>query len=152
MADNPNPIDLMLAASAAATKLATDTMRLAASTAMAGVTRPEELASQLSGQVADLAGTVAGMASAFTGLAGTTAQPLQDFVVRQRELADTVASLAEAQAHLAEIVSGLADRQAEVVAALENVTAPLFQFMGTKPTKPARPPRRTTKPKGDETA
>ncbi|GAB3864581.1 hypothetical protein GCM10028801_33960 [Nocardioides maradonensis] len=137
-----NPIELMIAASTAATKLATDTMRLAASAAMVGVTRPDELASQLSGQVADLAGTVAGLATAFTGLAGTTAQPLQDFVVRQRELADTVASLAEAQAHLADIVAGLADRQAEVVAALETVTAPLFQFMGTEPTPPRRPARK----------
>ena len=142
-----NPIELLLAASAAATRLATDTVRFAASTAVTGVTRPDELASQLSGQVAELAGTVAGLANGVTALAGTTAQPLQDFVVRQRELADTVASLAEAQADLAGIVSRLADRHAEVVSALERVTAPVFQFVGTEPTPPGRTARKAARPR-----
>jgi hypothetical protein len=134
MADNP--LELLFAVQRTATRLAADTVRLAASTAVTGVTRPDELANQVAGQVADLAGTVAGLANAVTGLAGSTAQPLQDFVVRQRELADTVATLAEAQADLAGVVAKLADRHAEVVAALEKVTAPVFQLVGTDPTPP----------------
>ena len=76
------------------------------------------------------------MATAITGLAGATAQPLQDFIVRQRELADTVAMLAEAQADLAEVVATLAERHADAVTALERVTAPVFAMVGTEPTPP----------------
>jgi len=76
------------------------------------------------------------MATAITGLAGATAQPLQDFIVRQRELADTVATLAEAQAELAAVVAKLAERHAEAVTALEKVTAPVFAVVGAQPTAP----------------
>jgi len=76
------------------------------------------------------------MAGAVTSLAGATAQPLQDFIVRQRELADTVHTLAEAQAELASVVAKLAERHAEAVAALEKVTAPVFAIVGTEPTAP----------------
>ena len=75
------------------------------------------------------------MSSAITGIATSTAQPLQDFIVRQRELADTVSALADAQADLAGIVASLAERHADVVSALEKVTAPVFAVVGTQPTR-----------------
>lgn len=133
MADSPlNPLDLLLKSQQVAVKLAADTLRTVRDTAITGVTQPDELARQ----VGDLAGVVAGMATAVTGLAGSTAQPLQDFIVRQRELADTVATLAEAQAELAGIVAALAERHAEVVSSLEKVSAPVFALVGTAPTTP----------------
>ncbi|MBU2698687.1 hypothetical protein [Pimelobacter sp. 30-1] len=133
MADAPlNPIDLLLKSQQAALKLTSDVLRTVRDTAVTGVTQPDELAKQ----VGDLAGAVAGMATGITGLAGATAQPLQDFIVRQRELADTVHTLAEAQAELAGVVASLAERHAEAVAALEKVTAPIFAVVGTEPTAP----------------
>lgn len=130
MADNP--IELLVKSQQAALKLATDTLRTVRDTAVTGVTQPDELVRQ----VGDLATAVAGMSTAVTGLAAATAQPLQDFIVRQRELADTVATLAEAQAELASVVAALADRHAEAVSALEKVTAPVFAVVGTQPTPP----------------
>lgn len=133
MAEAPiNPLDLLLKSQRMAMKLATDTLRTARDAAVTGVTAPDELARQ----VGELAGTVATMASAVTGLAGQTAQPLQDFIVRQRELADTVTALAEAQAELASVVAKLADRHADAVLALEKLTAPVFAVVGTEPTPP----------------
>ncbi len=130
MADNP--IDLLIKSQQMALKLAGDTLRTVTNAAVTGVTAPDELVRQ----VGDLASAVASMATAITGLAGATAQPLQDFIVRQRELADTVAMLAEAQADLAEVVATLAERHAEAVTALERVTAPVFAMVGTEPTPP----------------
>lgn len=147
MADSPiNPLDLLIKSQHLALKIASDTLRTVRDTAITGVTQPDELARQ----VGDLAGVVAGMATAVTGLAGSTAQPLQDFIVRQRELADTVATLAEAQEDLAGVVRALAERHAEAVSALEKVTAPVFALVGTDPTSPktrasrANPTKATT--------
>ena len=130
MADNP--IELLIKSQQLALKLAGDTLRTVTNAAVTGVTAPDELVRQ----VGDLASAVASMATAITGLAGATAQPLQDFIVRQRELADTVAMLAEAQADLAEVVATLAERHADAVTALERVTAPVFAMVGTEPTPP----------------
>jgi hypothetical protein len=127
-----NPLELLIKSQQVALKLATDTLRTVTGAAVTGVTQPEELVRQ----VGDLAGAVAGMAVAITGLAGATAQPLQDFIVRQRELADTVATLADAQAELASVVAKLAERHADAVTALEKVTAPVFALVGTDPTPP----------------
>lgn len=132
MADNP--IELLFKSQQLAMKLAGDTIRTVTGAAVTGVTAPDELVHQ----VGDLAGAVANMATAITGLAGATAQPLQDFIVRQRELADTVAVLAEAQAELARVVAKLAERHADAVTALENVTAPVFTLVGTEPAAPQR--------------
>lgn len=127
-----NPLDLLIKSQKLARGLAADTLRLARDTAVTGVTQPDQLVKQ----VAELAATVATMSSAITGIATSTAQPLQDFIVRQRELADTVSALADAQADLAGVVASLAERHAEVVAALERVTAPVFAVVGTQPTPP----------------
>jgi methyl-accepting chemotaxis protein len=132
-----HPLDLLIKSQQAALKLAGEVVRTVRDTAVAGVSGPDELTRQ----VGELAGAVAGMATAVTGIAGATAQPLQDFIVRQRELADTVAALAEAQADLARIVSALAERHADTVAALEKVTAPVFAVVGTEPSSKRKPKR-----------
>ncbi|GGO85628.1 hypothetical protein GCM10011584_06030 [Nocardioides phosphati] len=69
---------------------------------------------------------VAALVNAVGDLASASVQPLQDFVTRQREIADTMASLATVQADLAVLVESLAHRHAAVVQSLENLTAPLF--------------------------
>ena len=127
-----SPLDLFIKPQKPALGLAADTLRLARDTAVTGVTQPDQLVKQ----VAELAAAVASMSSAITGIASSTAQPLQDFIVRQRELADTVSALADAQADLAGVVATLAERHADVVSALEKVTAPVFAVVGTSPTPP----------------
>lgn len=112
--------DLLTKPQRMALGLAGDALKTLQRTVVAGAAGPEELVRHVSA-VLDAAG----------GLATATAQPLQDFVVRQRELADTMASLAVAQAELAGLVATLAQRHAEAVAALERVTAPAFGLMGT---------------------
>lgn len=136
MADGPinplNPLDLLVRSQQAVLGLAADTLRVVKDTAVTGVTQPDQLLTQ----VAELAGAVAGLSGAMTGVVGSTVQPLQDFIVRQRELADTVATLAEAQAELAAVVSRLAERHADAVSALEKLSAPVFALAGTEPTPP----------------
>ncbi|BBH16450.1 hypothetical protein Back2_07370 [Nocardioides baekrokdamisoli] len=127
-----NPIEILIKSQQAAIKVATDTVKAVAGAAVTGVTQPTELV----GQVADLAGSVAGLAGVLQNLLGATAQPLQDVLVRQRELADTVAVLADAQADIAAVVSKLAERHAAAVAALEKLSSPIFMVAGTSPTAP----------------
>lgn len=127
-----NPIEMLIKSQQAAIKVATETVKAVADAAVTGVTQPKELV----GQVADLAGSVAGLAGVMQNLLGATAQPLQDLIVRQRELADTVAVLADAQADMAAVVSKLAERHAAAVAALEKLSSPIFVVAGTAPTTP----------------
>lgn len=123
-----NPLDLLNKSQRLAVQLAADTLRTVRDTAITGITAPDDLVRQ-----------VAGLADAVTGLAAATAQPLQDFLVRQRELADTMATLAAAQAELAIIVSALAERHAATVSALERMSAPVFGLVGTEGLASARP-------------
>ncbi len=135
MADNPlDPFHLLNKSQQLAIKLAADTLRTVRDTAVTGVTAPEDLVRQ-----------VAGLADAVTGLAAATAQPLQDFLVRQRELADTMSTLAAAQAELSVIVANLAERHAATVTALERMSAPVFAVVGAHPPEP--PSKRTTRTK-----
>jgi hypothetical protein len=122
-----DPFELLTKSQAAAVRLAGDALRTIRNTAVTGVTAPDELVVQ-----------VANLASGLTGIAAATAQPLQDFIVRQRELAETVAALAEAQSQLADVVATLAERHAEAVTALEQVTAPVLGLMGADTVKTAR--------------
>lgn len=132
MADNHlDPLALLTKSQQIAVKLAADTLRTVRDTAVTGVTAPEDLVRQ-----------VAGLADAVTGLAAATAQPLQDFIVRQRELADTMATLASAQSELALIVASLAERHAATVTALEKMSAPVFAMVGAEPTAPKKPTRK----------
>lgn len=78
-------------------------------------TQPEEAVRQLTTLI-----------SAVGELASATVQPLQDFIGRQRELADTMANLATMQAELAELVETLAHKHAAIVESLESLTAPVF--------------------------
>lgn len=127
-----NPLEILIKSQQAALKVASDTVKALAGVAVTGVTEPKELVTQ----VADLAGSVAGLAGVMQNLLGATAQPLQDLLVRQRELADTVAVLADAQADMAAVVSKLAERHAAAVAALEKLSSPIFLVAGTSPTAP----------------
>jgi hypothetical protein len=77
--------------------------------------QPDEAIRQLSSLV-----------NAVGDLASASVQPLQDFIVKQREIADTMASLAAVQADLAALVESLAQRHAAIVGSLENLTAPIF--------------------------
>jgi len=76
-------------------------------------------------QLATLVGAVGDLASA-------TVQPLQDFIGRQRELADTMANLATMQSELAELVETLAHKHAAIVESLESLTAPVFGLIANQ--------------------
>lgn len=76
---------------------------------------------------------ISALANAVGDLASASVQPLQDFVVKQREIADTMASLASVQADLAALVESLAHRHAAVVQSLENLTAPVFSLVIREP-------------------
>lgn len=108
--------------------VATQTLQRIRAIATAGGDAPDELLRQ----VAELSGAVTGLAGSATGLAGIVAQPLQDFVVQQRRLAETIAKFAQAQAELSMVVAEVAQRQAATVAALERVTTPVFGLMGAE--------------------
>ncbi len=69
---------------------------------------------------------IGALANAVGDLASASVQPLQDFIVKQREIADTMASLASVQADLAGLVESLAQRHASLVQSLETLTAPVF--------------------------
>ena len=82
--------------------------------------------------------------SAVGELASATVQPLQDFIGRQRELADTMANLATMQAELAELVETLAHKHAAIVESLESLTAPVFGLVAKQEAvapEPAAKPR-----------
>lgn len=109
-----------------AVKVAGETLQKVRDLATAGAAAPDALLQQ----VAELSGAVTGMAGSATGLAGAVAQPMQDFIVTQRKLAETIAKFAEAQAELAVVVSEFAARQAATVAAVERMTDPVFGLVG----------------------
>lgn len=112
-----------------AIKVATDTLNKVKSMTTTGVSASSDMLVQ---QVTDLSGAVVGMAGSATGLAGAISQPMQDFIVQQRKMSETIAKFAEAQAELAAIVAEFAQRQAATVAAIERVTNPVFDLVGAK--------------------
>lgn len=79
------------------------------------------------------------LANAVGDLAAASVQPLQDFVVKQREIADTMANLASVQADLAVLVESLAHRHASLVLSLENLTAPMFGLVAREQKGPDAP-------------
>ncbi len=123
-----NPLWLFAKSQEQAVRVATDTLQKVRAMASAGVAAPDVLLQQ----VAELSGAVTGMAGSATGLAGAVAQPMQDFIVTQRKLAETIAKFAEAQAELAVVVSEFAARQAATVAAVERMTDPVFGLVGVR--------------------
>lgn len=76
---------------------------------------------------------ITALIAAVGDLASATAQPLQDFITRQRELADMMATLASAQADLAQVVESIAEKHAAVVESLESVTAPVVGLVVKEP-------------------
>lgn len=91
-------------------------------------TQPDEAVRQLSALV-----------GAVGDLASSSVRPLQDLIAGQRELADTMATLAKAQSELADIVEAIAVKHASMVESLESLTAPVFGLVvkAEKPTPPA---------------
>jgi hypothetical protein len=118
----PDPFALLSTSQRLALGLVRESWSRLQSLTVTGVTQPEEALRELGALV-----------SSITDLAGATAQPLQDFITRQRELADTLANLADAQADLSRLVAALAQRHAEAVEALEHLSAPALGLMGVRP-------------------
>ncbi|MBM7365638.1 hypothetical protein [Gordonia hydrophobica] len=123
-----DPAGLFARSQEQALRVAGETLQRVRAIATAGGNAPDELLKQ----VAELSTAVTGLAGSATGLAGVIAEPMHDFIVQQRQLAETIAKFAEAQAELSGIVAEFAQRQAETVAALEKVTTPVFGLMGVK--------------------
>ena len=109
-----------------ALRVASQTVQRVRAIATAGTNTPDELLKQ----VTDLSAAVTGLVGSTTGLAGVVAEPLHEFIVQQRKLAETIAKFAEAQAELSVVVAEFAQRQAATVAALEKVTTPMFGLIG----------------------
>lgn len=121
-----DPVGLFAKSQEQAVRVAGETLQRVRAVATAGGNAPDELLRQ----VADLSAAVTGLAGSATGLAGVVAEPLHDFIVQQRKLAETIAKFAQAQAELSVVVAEFAQRQAETVAALEKVTTPMFGLIG----------------------
>jgi hypothetical protein len=118
----PDPFELLSKSQRLALGLVHESWSRLQSLTAAGVPQPEEALRELGALV-----------SSVSDLVGATAQPLQDFISRQRELADTLANLADAQAELSRLVATLAQRHAETVEALEHLSAPALGLLGARP-------------------
>ena len=127
-----DPAGLFARSQEQALRVASETLNRVRAVATAGGNAPDELLKQ----VAELSSAVTGLAGSATGLAGVVAEPMHDFIVQQRRLAETIAKFAEAQSELSLIVAEFAQRQAETVAALEKVTTPMFGLIGVKTDEP----------------
>lgn len=110
-------LDLLTKAQKASITLAADTLGFMVQTTRTGLTQPDELLVQMAAFLS-AAGDVAGMA----------AQPLQNFIQRQQELADAMANLAELHSQLADVVATVARHHKGVVDALEALSNPLLAF------------------------
>jgi hypothetical protein len=69
---------------------------------------------------------ISALVGAIGDLASATAQPMQNFIVQQRELADTMANIARVQTELAGLIESVAVKHAAAVESLESLTAPVF--------------------------
>lgn len=122
MADNPlDPFAMLDKSTRLALKVADD-----ATNALLGLGRTATNPDEAIRQITTLIGAVGDLASA-------TAQPLQDFITRQRELADMMATLASAQSDLAQVVETIAQKHAAIVESLESATAPVLGLVIKEP-------------------
>ncbi len=112
-----NTIDLLTKAQRASVGLAADTFAALVTATKTGLSHPDELVEQM-----------AGFISATGDMMGMAAQPLQNFIVRQQELAEAMATLAELHSQLAEVVATVARHHKGVVDALESLSNPLLGF------------------------
>ena len=110
-------IEMLSKAQKASINLAAETITAVARAGKAGLTQPDEILNQM-----------AALLGAAGDLAGYAVQPLQTFIERQRELADTMVTLAELHSQLADVVSTVARHHAGVVDALEALSSPLLAF------------------------
>jgi hypothetical protein len=109
-----NPWELIARSQRAAVGLFADTMSTVVEMGKAGVTRPEDVLTQVSA-----------MASALGDLAGSTARPLEFFLDSQRQLAETMQAFAVLQRQMAEVVESAAASHAAIVQALELMSNPV---------------------------
>src|SRR3954466_11709770 len=79
-----------------------------------GVTKPDELVSD-----------VVAMATALGDLAGSTAKPLEAFLASQRQLAETMSPVAVLPRQVADLGEVAAANHAAIVEALEMMTSPV---------------------------
>ena len=110
-------LELLTKAQRASINLAAETITAVARAGKAGLTQPDEILNQM-----------AALLGAAGDLAGIAVQPLQAFIERQRELADTMVTLAELHGQLADVVTTVAKHHAGVVDALETLSSPLLAF------------------------
>ena len=110
-----NPWEMIARSQRAAVGLFAETMSTVVEMGRAGVTRPDEVLSQ-----------VAAMAAAMGDLAGSTAKPLEYFLSSQRQLAETMQAFAVLQRQMAEVVESAAASHASIVQALEMMSNPVL--------------------------
>jgi hypothetical protein len=109
------PWDAIIRSQRAAVGLLSDTVSTLVEMGRTGVTRPEQVLSE-----------VTALVSAMRDLAGSTARPLEFFVESQQQLAETMEAFAVLQRQLADVMERAAANQAQVVQALELMTSPVL--------------------------
>ncbi len=138
-----NPWEMIARSQRAAIGLFVDTMSTVVDMGKAGVTRPEEVLTQ-----------VQAMASAMGDLVGSTARPLEIFISSQRQLAETMAAFAVLQRQMAEVVESAAASHAAIVQALEMMSNPVLgvaqklrseEAETKRPAEPRRKPAKSAK-------
>lgn len=110
-----NPWEMLARSQRAAVGLVADSVTTMVEMGKAGVTRPEDVLTQ-----------VTALASAVGDLAGSTARPLEVFLESQRQLAETMSAFAVLQRQLADVMDTAATNHAAIVQALEMMTAPVM--------------------------
>ncbi len=109
-----NPWDLIARSQRAAVGMLGDTVSTLVEMGRTGVTKPEEVLTQ-----------VTALASAVGDLAASTARPLEFFLESQRQLAETMSAFAVLQRQLADVMETAAANHAAIVQALEMMAAPV---------------------------
>ena len=110
-----NPWDLIARSQRAAVGLLGDAVSTLVEMGRTGVTKPEEVLTQ-----------VTTLASAVGDLAASTARPLEFFLESQRQLAETMSAFAVLQRQLADVMETAATNHAAIVQALEMMSAPVI--------------------------
>jgi len=110
-----NPWEMIARSQRAAVGLFAETMSTVVEMGKTGVTRPEEVLTQVSA-----------MATAMRDLAGSTAKPLELFLDSQRQLAETMQAFAVLQRQMADVVENAAASHAAIVQALELMSNPVI--------------------------
>jgi hypothetical protein len=109
-----NPWDVITRSQRAAVGLVGDTVSALVEMGRTGVTKPEEVLTQ-----------VTALATAVGDLAASTVRPLEFLLESQRQLAETMSAFAALQRQLADVMETAATNHAAVVQALEMMAAPV---------------------------